>query len=65
MQYRGAVASSPGLYFVGMLFLHSFTSMLIGGAARDAERVAKQIAAERAPRPAVTSAAAVAEQVTT
>ncbi len=44
-QYRGAVASAPGLYFVGMLFLHSFASMLIAGAGRDAERVARHIAA--------------------
>ena len=47
-QYRGAVASHPGLYFVGMLFLHSFSSMLILGAGRDAKRVAKQISARRA-----------------
>ena len=44
VQYRGVVASSPGLYFVGMLFLHSFASMLIAGTGRDAERVAKHIA---------------------
>jgi putative flavoprotein involved in K+ transport len=43
-QSRGAVASLPGLYFVGMLFLHSFSSMLIVGAGRDAKRVAKEIA---------------------
>lgn len=43
-QYRGAAASHPGLYFVGMLFLHSFSSMLILGAGRDAKRVAEQIA---------------------
>lgn len=43
-QYRGAVPSLPGLYFIGMLFLHSFSSMLILGAGRDAERVAKHIA---------------------
>ena len=36
-QFRGAVPSSPGLYFIGMLFLHSFSSMLILGAGRDAE----------------------------
>jgi putative flavoprotein involved in K+ transport len=42
-QYRGAVPSLPGLYFVGMLFLHSFSSMLILGAGRDAKRVAKHI----------------------
>lgn len=47
-QYRGAAHSLPGLYFVGMLFLHSFSSMLILGAGRDAKRVAQQIAARRA-----------------
>jgi putative flavoprotein involved in K+ transport len=45
VQYRGAVAGSPGLYVVGLPFQHSFTSMLIGGMGRDAERVARQIAA--------------------
>jgi putative flavoprotein involved in K+ transport len=44
-QYRGAAASVPGLYFVGMIFLHSFSSMLIVGAGRDAKQVANQIAA--------------------
>jgi hypothetical protein len=48
VQYRGA-STTPGLYFVGLPFLHSFASMLIGGAGRDAERVAEQIAAR--PRP--------------
>ena len=47
-QHRGAVPSAPGLYFVGMLFLHSFSSMLIVGAARDAKRVAEHIASTRA-----------------
>ena len=42
-QYRGAVQSLPGLYFVGMLFLHSFSSMLILGAGRDAERVVNHL----------------------
>jgi putative flavoprotein involved in K+ transport len=42
-QKRGAVGSLPGLYFVGLPFLHSFASMLIIGAGRDGERVAKQI----------------------
>jgi putative flavoprotein involved in K+ transport len=48
-QYRGAVPSSPGLYFIGMLFLHSFSSMLVLGAGRDAERVAKGIASRVPP----------------
>jgi putative flavoprotein involved in K+ transport len=47
-QDRGAVAAWPGLYFVGLPFLHAFASMLIGGVGRDAERVAERIAA-RAP----------------
>lgn len=49
VQYRGA-SSTPGLYFVGLPFLHSFASMLIGGAGRDTERVAEQIAAAGRPR---------------
>ena len=61
VQYRGVVASAPGLYFVGLLFLHSFTSMLIRGSGKDAERVAQHIVRERsngrrpvlAPTPAV------------
>ena len=43
VQERGAVPSSPGLYFVGLPFLHSFSSMLILGAGRDAERVVKHL----------------------
>jgi len=42
-QHRGVVPSSPGLYFVGMLFLHSFSSMLILGTGRDAGRVAQHV----------------------
>lgn len=43
VQYRGAVASHPGLYFAGLPFLHSFASMLITGSARDSGHVARQI----------------------
>ena len=43
-QRRGAVPSLPGLYFVGLPFLHSFASMLVLGAGRDGKRVAKHIA---------------------
>jgi putative flavoprotein involved in K+ transport len=50
VQYRGVAASSPGLYFAGLPFLHSFASMLVGGAGRDAERVARHIAEERSPQ---------------
>jgi putative flavoprotein involved in K+ transport len=49
---RGAVASRPGLYFVGLWFLSGFTSSLLGGVGRDAERIAGQIAgAVTAPSP--------------
>jgi putative flavoprotein involved in K+ transport len=50
VQYRGAAASSPGLYFAGLPFLHSVASMLVAGAGRDAERVARHIVKERAPQ---------------
>ena len=63
VQYRGVVDSAPGLYFVGMLFLHSFASMLIAGAARDAERVARHIATRRAGGRTTASAAPSLEQV--
>jgi putative flavoprotein involved in K+ transport len=46
-QYRGTVDSHPGLYFVGMVFLHSFSSMLILGAGRDAKRVVEHIVSRR------------------
>jgi putative flavoprotein involved in K+ transport len=42
---RGVVPSAPGLYFAGLAFQYAFSSMLIVGAGRDAEYVAKQIAA--------------------
>ena len=40
---RGVVPEVPGLYFVGLLFQSGFYSMLIGGAGRDAARVAAHI----------------------
>jgi putative flavoprotein involved in K+ transport len=58
VQYRGVVESSPGLYFTGLPFLHSFASMLIGGAGRDAERVARHIVS-RAPEKDATRTAPV------
>jgi putative flavoprotein involved in K+ transport len=41
---RGIVAVEPGLYFVGLFFLHSASSGLVGGVGRDAEHVVKTIA---------------------
>ena len=54
MGARGVVASSPGLYFLGVPFTYGFTSMLVAGAGRDArfvvEDVAKRVrASEGAP----------------
>ena len=45
-QRHGAVSSLPGLYFVGLPFLHSFASMLVLGAGRDGKRVAKHIVSQ-------------------
>lgn len=42
---RGVVESAPGLFFAGLAFQYAFSSMLILGAGRDAEYVAKHIAA--------------------
>ena len=43
------VSTSPGLYFVGVPFQYAFSSMLVGGAGRDAayvvDRIAERIAA--------------------
>jgi putative flavoprotein involved in K+ transport len=44
---RGVVESAPGLYFTGLAFQYAFSSMLILGAGRDAEYVAKHIAAHQ------------------
>jgi len=59
-QDRGVVASHPGLYFVGVPFLHAFASMLIGGVGRDARHVAEHIASRQVTRPAPAGAAAPA-----
>jgi putative flavoprotein involved in K+ transport len=41
---NGIVDDLPGLYYVGLVFQTAFASMLIGGAGRDAQRVARHIA---------------------
>jgi putative flavoprotein involved in K+ transport len=41
----GIVPGEPGLYFVGLHFLHAMSSTMIHGVSRDAERVARTIAA--------------------
>jgi putative flavoprotein involved in K+ transport len=42
--YRGIVTSQPGLYFLGLPFLYSLTSALLGGVGRDAAYVVDHIA---------------------
>ena len=42
---RGVVSASPGLYFVGLRFQHTFVSQDIYGVGQDAEYIAEQIAA--------------------
>jgi putative flavoprotein involved in K+ transport len=44
---RGIVDSEPGLYFIGLKFLHSVSSEQIHGVGRDADRIARRIAALR------------------
>ncbi len=39
----GVVGDEPGLYFVGLHFLYAFSSTMIHGVARDAERIASVI----------------------
>jgi putative flavoprotein involved in K+ transport len=50
----GAAESEPGLYRVGREFLYAFNSHTIGGVGRDAERVAKGIAAAAGERRPIT-----------
>lgn len=58
-EYRGVVDGAPGLYFCGLSFQYSFSSMLLPGISRDAQHVARQIsrrtpaASPTAPPPGV------------
>lgn len=48
LERRGVVQAAPGLYFAGLAFQYSFSSMLLLGAGRDGEYIAKRI--DRAAR---------------
>jgi putative flavoprotein involved in K+ transport len=50
LHQRGIVESEPGLYFIGLKFLHSVSSEQIHGVGRDAHRIAGKIAARRGMR---------------
>jgi putative flavoprotein involved in K+ transport len=47
---RGIVESCPGLYFIGLLFLYSLSSALVGGVGRDAEHIVDHIVSTRRAR---------------
>jgi putative flavoprotein involved in K+ transport len=44
---RGVVGSTPGLYFLGLPFLYSLSSALLGGVGRDAEHIVDHIVSTR------------------
>ena len=46
---RGVAAGQPGLFFVGLHFLYAFSSTMIHGVGRDAERIAAAVAARLRP----------------
>jgi putative flavoprotein involved in K+ transport len=46
----GVVTTEPGLYFVGLHFLYSFSSTMIHGVGRDAARIAGWVCRRVAPR---------------
>ena len=48
LERRGVVDTAPGLYFVGLAFQYAFSSMLVGGAGRDAEYVVQHLDAHTA-----------------
>jgi putative flavoprotein involved in K+ transport len=43
MHHSGLVDSQPGLYFVGLHFLHAMTSGMVHGVGRDASRIVESI----------------------
>ena len=47
---RGVVTTCPGLYFVGLPFLYSLSSALVGGVGRDAEHIVAHIDSTRLGR---------------
>ena len=55
----GVVPTQPGLYFVGLSFLHAVSSSMIHGVGRDAARIAGLVAARSAERGQHTGGEAV------
>ena len=59
-EVRGVSPTVPGLYFLGIPFSYSFTSMLVAGAGRDATYVVERIAERVAARAGASLTAAAA-----
>ena len=62
---RGVVESVPGLYFAGLIFQYSLTSDVLPNGGRDAEYVARQIAARQAKEHAAVSTRPIGEGTST
>ena len=45
---RGVIESQPGLYFIGLAFLSTLSSGLMGGVGRDAQRLGNHLVSTRA-----------------
>ena len=56
VEMRGVVEDLPGLFFCGLCFQYSFSSMVLPGVGRDADFVAERIV-ERAARPVAVAVA--------
>lgn len=50
----GCAVGQPGLYFLGIPFIYAASSGMVQGVGRDAERIARLIAARAADRPATS-----------
>ena len=50
LHHRGIIASEPGLYFVGLLFLYAMSSAFLPGVGRDAKHIAKHMRVARTQR---------------
>jgi putative flavoprotein involved in K+ transport len=47
---RGVIESQPGLYFMGLPFQSTLSSVLVAGVGRDAEHIARHIARRQSAR---------------
>jgi putative flavoprotein involved in K+ transport len=59
----GVVREVPGLYFVGLHFLHAFSSSMVHGVGRDAARISDAVAARAVPVRSAGARATAVERV--